>query len=295
MRGYLALGCFVVTLFSQVSFGAANYRKATEGREVVKSKIYPKNKKIELNLPNLGVIMNQSYVNTFMLSGGLNYFFSETWGVGLDIALGINSDKDERTCIENFYYDPEEEVGSACGDSSQLTGADANGNTFPRMGPAYVPIREINNMIIANLTWTPVYGKQLVFLSNTSYFDLFVEMGLGIANSTFYQKRDILANGNTPRDVFTPEDEGTPEQQAQAKEKNNGIGATVAQTGSYGIDGRPSAEDETNVMFSFGVGQKFHFGGRFHVKVYLRNMTLVGTAQGFDNLLAVMAGAGMRL
>ncbi|NRA65194.1 MAG: outer membrane beta-barrel domain-containing protein [Pseudobacteriovorax sp.] len=280
--------------FSDHGFAAGAYRKATEGGDVVKDKIYPKFETWEFSVPNFGLIMNQSYVNTYLVSGGINYFFSETWGFGLDFTIGSNSDKGERFCIENFFYDPEDEVGSACGDASLLDGADENGNNFPRFGPAYVPVREIDTMIIANMTWTPVYGKQLIFMSGTSYFDLFIEMGMGIANSTFYAKRDILANGNSPRDVFTPET-GTAEQIQQAQERNSQIGAQISETSAYGEAGRPDPKSETNLMFNFGIGQKFHFSKRFHVKVYLRNMTLLGTAQGFDNLLAIMGGAGMRL
>ena len=224
---------------------------------------------------------------------------SESWGVGVDVTIGLNQDKGERTCIENFFYDPEDSVGPACsavdGDSSLLDGADDDGNTFPRFGPAYVPIREINNIIMANLIWTPVYGKQLVFLNNTSYFDLYVELGGGIALSKFYEKRDVLANGNVPRGLFTPDDTGDPDVDSAAQTANNNIGATISETNSYGINGRPDALDQTNLLFNFGVGQKFHFGGAFHLKIYIRNQVLLGTSQGFDNLLSIMGGAGFRL
>lgn len=291
----LNLVAVAAVLTCSVAGEAAVYRKATEGREVVKDKIYPKERKFELNAPNLGFIMNQSYVNTFLVSGSANYYFSENWGLGLDISVGVNIDKAERACIESFYYDPEDEVGIACGDASLLEGRDANNNGFPRLGPAYVPIREINNVIMANAIWTPVYGKQLLMLSATSYFDLFVEMGLGVANSTFYAKRDTLANGNVPRDVFNEvaDDASDAEKQAAA-EANAKIGATIEEDNSYGTNGRPDPAAENHVLINLGVGQKFHFGGMFHFKVYIRNMLLLGTDQGFDNLLSLHGGFGAR-
>ena len=58
--------CLLVTvaaclcLSSGQSYGVT-YRKATEGKEVVKNKLYPKRKKVEISVPNLGIVMNQSY------------------------------------------------------------------------------------------------------------------------------------------------------------------------------------------------------------------------------------------
>ncbi|SMF66673.1 outer membrane beta-barrel domain-containing protein [Pseudobacteriovorax antillogorgiicola] len=293
-----ALGLCVSLALSPMAW-SATYRKATEGRDVVKKKIYPKRKKIEISVPSLGIIMNQSYLNTVLVGGGVTYFMSETWGVGLDLTLGINEDRSERTCIENFFYDPQDEVGPACalvdGDAGLIQNADEDGNNFPRFGPAYVPIREINNLIMANLVWTPVYGKQLVFLNNTSYFDLFVELGAGIASSTFYEKRDVLANGKVPRGLFTPDNTENQEQNEQATIANNQIGATISETDSYGSNGRPDPLSQNHIMFNLGIGQKFHFGGSFHLKIFIRNQLLLGTSQGFDNLLSIMGGAGIRI
>ena len=50
-----------------------------------------------------------------------------------------------------------------------------------------------------NYVWNPVYGKQLLFLSATSYFDLFFELGGGVMMSDFYPERNVLNNGNEPR------------------------------------------------------------------------------------------------
>jgi len=298
LRAPLSLVLFMVLSISasaSLLAESSDYQRATDDGEVVKRKIYPKDRKFELSFPNLGFVMNQSYVNTILVSGGGNYYFSETLGIGLDISLASNSDKEERYCIENFYYDPGNEVGSACGDASNLEGRDLDNDTFPRFGPAYVPIREVNSIFTLNMVWTPVYGKQLLMMSATSYFDLYFEGGLGLVQSTYYGKRDLLANGKVPRDVFTEVDENS---DAAAREaaaiNNNRIGATVSEVDSYGIAGRPDPRNQTNVMINLGVGQKFHFARRFHLKIYVRNMTILGTVGGYDRLFAIYGGAGMR-
>ncbi len=268
-----------------------DYKKATEGKEVVMGKLYPKNERFELSLPEVGIIMNQSYVNTLLFGGGATYFTSENFGFGISASVASTSDKTARTCIERIYYHPSNEVGVSCGDPSLLEGADQNNDGFPRYGPAYVPIREMQQILIANVVWAPVYGKQLFMKSTTTYFDLFVELGAGWATSKFYPKRERLANGNVPRGTYIDPATNDPE---AANTNNNAIGAKVEDSDSYGVAGRPAVEQGGNALLNLGIGQKFHFGKRFHVKVYIRNMTLLGTDQGFENLLALYGGVGFR-
>lgn len=260
-----------------------SYKKAVESKENVKDKLYPKKKKFELDLPNVGIVLNQSYVNTFLIGGGFNYFASEEWGFGLDFTMASNKDKPERGCIENFYNDPLDEIGDPCG------GPDALANTKGNYGPAYVPIREIQNIIALNVTWNPVYGKQLIFLSATSYFDLFVDMGLGLVSSRFYPKEETLRNGSQSRGKFQQNGDNP-----GAKGSAEHIGAEVDETDSYGVEGRPDPVNQTNVAAIFAVGQKFHFAKRFHIKLFLRNITLLGTPTGFENIFALYGGAGVR-
>lgn len=229
---------------------------------------------------NPGLILNQSYVNTLLYGADITYFFNENWGINLDFIIGSNSDKPERTCIENFYIDPNNDIGAACGlgDGNDQVVLDSD---TARFGPAYVPIREIQSMIIANSLWTPVYGKQLVFLSLTSYFDIYFETGLGIATSKFYAKRDILKNGNRSR--------------APAGEADNIDNIGTRRVSDYGINGRPDAQNQNHVLVNLGFGQKFHFLDSFHIKLYFRNMTLLGTDSGFDNFFTLNFGLGYRI
>ena len=269
----------IFVLFVPTLLYGQSYKKATEGKDVVKGKIYPKAKKVELNALSVGFVLNQSYTQTFLISAGGSYFLDEEWGIGIDYTSASNSDKVERSCIENFYNDPNNEVAENCGGPDGLSGAQ-----FANYGPAYVPIREIQSILSVNLIWNPVYGKQLVFMSASSYFDLFLETGLGLASSTFYPKQLVLRNNRTARGDFL----------SDGRQPNPPLGADPDEVDSYGTPGRPDPVSDNNLALNLGIGQKFHFLNRMHLKLYLRNVTLLGTQAGFENLFLLSAGFGMR-
>ena len=80
------------------------YRTAIEGQAMVLRKLFPKSNRLEVSA-NFGGILNQSFVDTMILHGGVSYHFSEEWGLALEGAMAINQDRAERTCIESFYND----------------------------------------------------------------------------------------------------------------------------------------------------------------------------------------------
>jgi outer membrane beta-barrel protein len=254
--------------------------KAVETQENVRPKRFTKDGRVELNLPDLGFIMNQAFVNTYLIHGGLNYYTSETFGIGIEGTYAINQDRPERECLETFYNDPLNRISTECGAFGGEAEVDPQGRTS-NYGPAYMPIRELNYLFAVNAIWTPIYGKQLLWLSQTNYFDLFFTGGLGLAMSTYYPKRTTLENGKTSRAVYT----------------RDGVlegGASPAETDSYGKEGRPTPESQTNPYLNIGFGQKYHFAKMFSVRFEIRNMTLLGTEDGFENLTALWGGLGMR-
>lgn len=250
--------------------------RSDNNKDVVKRKLFTKRKKIELNGPNVGVILNQSYLDTFLIHGGVNYYFSEVWGVGVEGAFAMNSDKFARECVETFVNDPDSEVGDECGPNA------VDGSGRANYGPAYVPVREIENIIAVNAVWNPVYGKQLLFRSATNYFDLFFTFGGGLAFSKFYPKKTTLNNGKSSRGAIAEDEDPL------------SVGAEPDETDSYGTAGRPEPESQSNVLINIGIGQKYHFWKRFNIKAELRNYTLVGTDAGFDNFFTVWGGFGVR-
>jgi outer membrane beta-barrel protein len=255
--------------------GPGGYKKATEGDDVVKNKLYAKKGKIEINGPNIGTIMNQSYLNSFLVNGGINYFWSEAWGLGLDFSYVINQDRDERNCVEKFYNDPDGDVPDECGDESNIQGTKS-----ANYGPAYVNIREYNYIFGANAIWNPIYGKEIFFLSAVGYFDVFITAGAGLAQTTFYPESTTLRNNKQSRSGAKP-------------------GAAAGETTSdgllvYGPEGRPTPVQESKILIESGIGQKFHFGKNFNLKAELRDHIVVGTPNGFDLMFTLWGGLGYR-
>lgn len=285
MKTYLL--CFIVAGFilAEVS-EAAVYRKATEGNAVVMNKLYPKKKKFELDLDG-GEILNQSYIQSFVVHAAGTYFMSEVWGVGVDFVYSINMDKNERKCVETFYNNPNDVAMPVCqsegGPEDPRSLDDPNAKVWANYGPGYVPIREMKYMIAANVIWTPVYGKQLLLLSATSYFDLFFSFGGGVAMSDYYPQQEILHNGKMSRGRFDTVD------------RANNPGAEASETDSYGVAGRPPFESKVSPMVCASIGQRYHFGKKFTLKAELKNYMLVATEQGFETFFTLWGGVGIRL
>lgn len=266
--------------------GPGGYKKATEGDDVVKGKMYPKKGRIELNAPNLGIIMNQSYIDSYIVNGGINYFPTEVWGFGAEFTYALNQDRAERKCIENFYNkDPSAPPSAECGSSDNLNSNSGKSN----YGPAYVNIREYNYIFSANAIWNPIYGKEIFFLSAVGHFDLYLTGGAGMAFSTFYPVTSTLPNGKESRGcTFDPKGQTDP-----------GCGTTPSETDSngkkmYDTEGRPTPVQQSNPLLQAGIGQKFHFAERFHFKVELRDHLVLGTPGGFDMFFTLWGGLGMR-
>jgi len=261
------------------------YEKAVEGPDVVKDKLFPKKSVIELDT-KVGSVLNGSYIQTFMLNGSLTYFWSENWGFSAEGVFALNSDKAERACIETFYNDPNFAIGAQCGGAANLA-EDSKGDA--NFGPAYVPIRELNYIGTGNFVWNPLYGKQLVLLSFTTYFDFFISFGGGLAISKYYPQQNNFPDGTPQRGVFCTKEEAA---------KPNGC-STANNPGTIdenlvGIAGRPQPLSQSNVLTHVSVGQRFHFMKRFELLASLDNYLLIGTPQTFDSYITLYGGLGVR-
>lgn len=280
----LALVFFIsiVSIFN-ASNSFADYRKAVEGNEVVKGKLYPKSNRIEINAVQAGGILNQSYLRTYLGAFGVTYHFNEWHAVNADFLFGITSDSGERTCVENFYFKPEaaeRDGGPSPCDQDDVTDPAGGSpvsetdkeNSFKRK-PAYVPIRQLDSLVGLNYQWTPVYGKQLYFLSYVGYLDLFVNVGLGLARTTYWPLKERLDNGDS---IY---EKGTKTR------------------GEYGAVGRPLPVKSSSFAFDFGLGNRFFFGNNFLINMELRDYTIFGDdAKGgsdWMNFVAVWGGLGM--
>lgn len=292
----------LVTLYA--STATAQYRKAVETKKNVLRKKYPKIKKIEVDI-NGGAILNQAYITSAGVGGTITYFWKESWGLGIEGGIFINSDKSERVCIETFYNDTStDDVSGATGkvcagqyeDVESIATEDLNaGNQAVRdrpdgssetanMGPAYVPIRTKKFYAGLNFTWSPIYGKQLMLLSNTNYFDVFFTFAGGAMFSDFHASKQESEPGKVYR------------QTRESTGSTTTAGVSPSQSELYGIDGRPDALPEINGYIHLGVGVKYHFLKVMHLQIALKNYTLVGTQEtGIDNFVTMWAGLGFRL
>ena len=260
------------------------------------NKKYIKDKKIEISLPSFGQILNQSFINTYLVSAELGYYLNKDWGIHLEFSKAFNNDKPERFCLEHFYNDPLRKVPSSCpskGDELQDALKDKNGNNFDgaSYGPAYLNIREINYLLTANISWNPIYGKQIALLSFTSYFDLYLKAGFGITDSNYYPKVKYLKNNRIARKESLPSNyKGCP--------PDIGVCPSEPDFENYiGEKGRPDPLELEKISstISFTFGQKFHFRDSFHIKAELKSYILMNTIEGYESFFAVTAGAGMRI
>src|SRR5690606_4573748 len=88
----------VLTLAASGSVFGQEYLRATDDPDNVKNKIFTKKGRVELNLPDVGFVMNQAFITTYLIHGGISYYTSEEWGYGLEASFGLNQDKSERDC-----------------------------------------------------------------------------------------------------------------------------------------------------------------------------------------------------
>jgi outer membrane beta-barrel protein len=290
---------FLTPALHGASTARADYKKAVEGNEVVKGKFYPKAGRFQLNVGG-GTILNQSFIDTYLIAGSATYHFNEWHAVNVEGFFGISADRTERTCVENFYRDTKraaqyDESSGECGGVADSTkdnaGTPANaandsaaygGSPTPEnkqdfernkpleRKPAYMPIRQINTMLMANYQWTPVYGKALWFLSAVGYLDLYASLGLGVAMSDYTPYVTTFPDGTKTTDGTDNPD-------------------------WYGEEGRPEVLSETSPTVGMGIGSRFFFAKHFMLNVDLRNFTVIAKTgdSSFMNFFAIWGGVGV--
>jgi outer membrane beta-barrel protein len=277
----------------------ADYKKAVEGNDVVKGKFYPKAGRFQLNVGG-GGILNQSFIDTYLIQVGATYHLNEWHALNVEGFFGISKDQTARTCVENFYADTErskryDPSGSPeCGPVANPSKDNLNTPADPAIDdevyppsskpaerekaktrlplarkPAYMAIRELNNMAMLNYQWTPVYGKALWFLSAVGYLDLYANVGLGLAMSNYYPEQSTFPDGKPATDGTINPD-------------------------WYGLEGRPKPEAQTSPTIGLGFGSRFFFAKHFMFNVDLRNFTIIAETgdSGFYNVLALYGGLG---
>lgn len=293
----------------------ADYRKSVEGNEVVKGKFYTKKGRVQLNGGG-GMILNQSFINTFLFGGSGTYHLDEWHAINFEFLVGKSFDKSDRVCVENFYLDTDYAARNAdknpgaaasCPQGLPATSApkdaailepgygspddgtqdqkkiDVNPKYYETRAPfqknaAYMPVRELNFLGAINYQWTPVYGKSLFFLSQVVYLDFYLNAGAGLAFSNFYPlKETLVVDGKT----VNMKDVGTTD------------------SNQYGVEGRPQPLAQTSPMASFAFGSRFYMARRYLIDIQLKNFTIVGSdgrgGTDFSAPLSLTGGIGILL
>lgn len=304
----------------------ADYRSSVEGNEVVKGKFYPKAGRFQFNLVQGGLVMNQSFIDTYLYTGSITYHVNEWHAVNFEGLFGFSQDRYERKCVESFFYNDKRAntvSGNRSGncdpdgkwDAKTKTpdnepvpeGIDDKGADSPwqkeklragpyHLKPAYMPIREIKQVFGVNYQWTPVYGKALWFLSAVGYVDFFSTVGLGVTLSDFYpRKTTTLCDRDTHK-----ADSGKTGTQCDIKTEG------TSERAGAGDAGRPAPEAQSSPTMSLGIGSRFYLGrveGRngggvaFLGNLELRNFSVFGSDPNNDaafmNFFALWGGAGI--
>ena len=260
------------------------YSKAVEGQAVVLNKLFPKAGRAEI-VSNFGGIINQSYINSLLLHGGFNYYFSEVWGMSIEGIYALNNDKNERLCLENFYNKANNSSGGANCYTEGDKENNANGTTI-NMGPAYVPITKLQYLFSLSTVWTPIYGKQIFSaLPMTGHMDIFFTIGGGVAMTNYYPKKTKTADNRDLRCTTMGDNEAV---------LPGNCGVTKDQTEHWGEKGRPEPQNNTTLAVNLGIGQKYYFATRLYFDIELRNYTLIGGEEAIHNFFALWGGLGLR-
>ena len=115
---------------------------------VIRPRYFTKAKRFELGA-GMNMIMNESFIYTFLATGLATYHFTETWSIEAMGAFGLSFDKnDKRILFDKF--DIRTEI-----------------------------IRTLYQME-AMIQYTPIYGKWQFGSGRLIYFDTFIEAGGGM-------------------------------------------------------------------------------------------------------------------
>jgi len=114
---------------------------------VIRPRYFIKSSRLELG-GQMAVVMNQTFIYTYLMTGILTYHFNELFAFEGSGAFGFSLDKEDKRILDSEF--------------------DINTQI----------IREKYNLT-GGLVWTPIYGKYQLSSGRLIYFDTFVSGGFG--------------------------------------------------------------------------------------------------------------------
>lgn len=287
MKNYALIAMLAVFLAApQGEARAESEGRAADGSEVVLKRLFPKTKSVELEA-GFGFLLNPTFVDTGLATAGLRYHWSEAWGLGLRFGMGISTDRSERRCVESFYNDPYIEGSAVC--SAEDGGQSLKESERINIGPAYVPIRVLEGLVMAYGDYTLAYGKQIILHGIVSHFDLRVRFGAGAILSSYYAERTSV-RGDASRPARGDPIGGEGVVKAGVTENETDEDGLL-----YGDEGRPQALKQTSPAAFLAVAEELHFARRFFVAGELSAYVMSSEGRGIEALFLAHVGLGMRL
>lgn len=252
---------FLLALLSGVAAEAR--ADADDDQPKIMNRLFPKARSVEVSA-NAGYLLNPAFVDTSLLELNGRYSFSESWGVGVGVALARTKDRNERRCVETFYNDPKHEVEAEC--MNDDGGEGLEGTEEANVGPAYAKVRELRQLVTLHGDYSLAYGKMIFLHGVTSHFDLRLRFGGGLTTSDYYESQ--------------------PERREPGVKREDGT--------SYGDAGRPAPERQTTPHAYVGFAEDLLFLKRFSFGAELAYYVLVGTPHGVEQFVVMKLGAGVR-
>lgn len=115
---------------------------------VIRPRYFTKARRAEFG-GQMSVVMNQTFIYTYLLTGILNYHFTEALGIELDGSFGFSIDKEDKSLLKSSF----------------------NIST---------QIHRTQYQVLGGLVWTPLYGKYQMPSGRLIYFDTFLIGGGGM-------------------------------------------------------------------------------------------------------------------
>lgn len=133
-------------LFAELTLVAADFEEYDI--RVIRPRYFAKKKRLELGTEAI-VVMNQTFIYTYLLSGILTYHFNESMALELSGAYGFSVDKDDKRVLKEDFA-----IRTA--------------------------ILRAQYMALGTLVYTPIYGKYQVQGGSVIYFDTFISVSGGM-------------------------------------------------------------------------------------------------------------------
>jgi outer membrane beta-barrel protein len=115
---------------------------------VIRPRYFAKRKRIELGT-QLNIVMNQTFIYSYLMSGIVSYHFTEWLAFEINGAYGISVDKDDKKILAKDF-DIKTQI----------------------LRPKY--------LFTGSLIYTPIYGKYQTMSGGVIYFDTFLSAGAGM-------------------------------------------------------------------------------------------------------------------